>query len=143
MVPTKCSGRQASARANHPGSTSRASATIKPAQGGTEQEPPFEHEVGGQPTGRAGAHPEHAENDGGDRTDPVQGPARLCARLPPRGGEEGQGRARHEIEQARVGAVVDARRIHAGMEQDAIRTDDPTPRVTVTVTPTRRQPRRP
>ena len=114
----KCSGRQASA-AGEPRRLNQPRVRHDQAgQCGTEQEATFEHEVRGEPAGRAGPHPEDGEDHGGGGTDPVQGPTRLRPRLPAGSGQEGQGRPRHQIEKARVGAVVDARRIRRRIEQD-------------------------
>ncbi len=114
----KCSGDQASARANSPGSVRRASAMTERGEGGAEQESPFEHEVRRQASRRAGGDPEHPQDHGGSRAHNVKRPARPGVGLAARRRDEGKRGARHEVEQSRVGAEVDPGGIGARVKQD-------------------------
>ena len=107
---------------------------------GAEKEPAFEHEVGRQAAGRARTYPEHCRGRPPPRGRPNGGSdAAGALGWRARRRQEGDGRTGHEVEQARVGPVVDARGIHAGVEQrrhqhrgahsesDGDRHADPTP----------------
>ena len=114
----KCSGRQASARANHPRSTSRASAMTRPASAAQRRKPPSNMKFVGSAARRPGRHPEHSQGrppPAGRRLQRAAGP---FVGLRARGREKRHRRSRHQVEQPRIGAVVDPRRVRARVEQD-------------------------
>ena len=114
----KCSGRQASARENGPGSVRQRVGDDEAGQRGAKEETPVEHEVRRQAAGRACGDPEHAEHHGRGRAHDVEGPPRLRVGLAARCGDEGHGGPRHEVEEPGVGPVVDPRGIRPRVEEE-------------------------
>ena len=113
----KWSGCHASARENQPGSTRRASATTSAASPAQSRKPPSNMKLVGSPPGVPALTQNTPSARAATGASDVQGPARPRAGLRARGGEEGNGRARHQVEEPGVGPVVDPRRIGPRVEQ--------------------------